>query len=473
MRKGKIFTLGLCLMGLLVMSSCADKNDAFVNVGDGKTGIECSNLDQIVEIPVESNGNWTVLLPEDCDWATLLTTEGSDNGVIRLVVGINSSSEDYTPIKRSTILNVKCGEQTSKIELTQFAGASANDPGDNSDEGALLASKGVGMGYNLLTTGLKAQIFNINVISDSKEPEVKETFDTYPIAMQSIQVQEFDSLESKKDSLGASLKIVVAYGTFKLNIKGAYDSYEKKANANFDYGQVAILPRQAATLGVFDLIALADENEALFNSIFKAGFRKSYTQITKDFSNNNMDKFKAGVNSLLEIYGPVVVTGVTLGGQVSMHVQSDTTQVTDTIKVSGMASIAFKAMVEIDGQVQAAYLKTGTEILKKSMVHGYVQGGSNEAISGVTGALLTSASELNAIKIRQSMIEWEKTVLYDPKKEVNKTEAIEYQFTGIWNLFPFDMMESVRDIIIETYNAKGKQGMLDIEKFQLKPKEIK
>lgn len=473
MKKSRIITLGLCLMGAFAMSSCNDGNDGFVKVGvgDGKTGIECSNLDQIVEIPVESNGNWAASLPDDCDWVTLLTDEGSKNGVIRLVIDLNSASEDYTPTKRSTTLNVKCGDQTSKIELTQFAGASATDPGDNSDEGSLLASKGVGMGFNLLTCGTKGQIFNVNVISDSEDAEIKETFTTSPIAQQSMEVHEFDSLETKKDSLGVELEITVAYGSFKLELKGAYHSYETKASANFRYGQVALLPRQEAALGVLDLVALAEEDETLSKSIFKAGFRKLHKQIITDFNAKNMPKFEKGVRSLLEGYGPVVVTGATLGGQVSFNVQADSTLIEDVTNIKGMASLAFKAIISIEGKVEANYKKAGTEIMKKSFVSGYIQGGSNEAIGKVSGALHSAASELSSEKLNEAMVEWSKTVEYSPKKENNKTEVIEYQFTGIWNLFPSDMMEGVRDEIVKTYNSKGQESMLDIEKFQIKPKK--
>ena len=381
----KCFFVLLSVSLSYVFSSCDDENENY----DGGVGFVEGRLDvdrlggyYRVNVRAEEGQAWTLSVPETNEWITVLTSTGKGDASVELYIednGTKMSREDYLILITENGTSVRI--PVSQTDLLSGETVPENDEVEFYD---VFNNKGIGKGYDIINRKVKQSVVQMTglkkLINGEDAPYADlGLYTEASIAASDVQIVSYDSIDNKLDSIYASLKIGISFGMFKLDVSGAYISSEKVANADVTYRMGCRYPVYEASLGYADLLSYVaeEEDEKVKRQMLSIGFlnlRDKISELAKNPSANKA-QLDAALAKLDATYGPVVVTGTTLGGEMTMKLDADSLEIADEMGIKGDASLSIQAAISITGEAHADYVRKGEMLLSHSNLELTMLGG--------------------------------------------------------------------------------------------------
>lgn len=458
-------------------TSCSESNDIadsglIIEGNIMEKGVSCDLVGGYLSIPVISTGNWNASLPEDCDWAMIVSAPGTGNGTVTVFVESN-----YTNEIRTTTVSVTNGNDRVNIPLSQDNTLDGNPIENASSDSTsfydVAASKGLGMGFNLLNGSRCNSIFNIMAIRYISNNDFSY-YNTYNEGTQTItdaNEASTDSIEIKHDILSIKLSCDIAYGLFKMRLSGGYHGGEDKkttawhwqkaakyelGNAYFDIDNVLAIAETANSEDFKDLVPDA-EMQKYYKSVYTPGFnnkRKAVIAACKegiDTTNYKSDKTLVKVlKQLIDSYGVAVTTETTLGGSFALDLYCDSIYVKEEMGIdSAKAAVAITSgLFSLDAKVAADYQKQSTDILNHSTYTMLLKGGTSTTQTGIQKCFENKEFD----KINDAVKEWVSTLKLTSASNQNNVDVVKVTTRPIWLLFDDpNVAEIVEKYIKDTY----------------------
>lgn len=443
----KVLTIGLILFS---WAGCSD-DEVFLNLPEEQQLISTYRAGGSYTIDIQTNEHWKAQLDENSDWLILLDREGEGSHSIRVIAEHNYSYET-----RHAVLTVEAGGIKKEIPITQSYLPEGQDVPDNTDlvyfDNA--ATKGLGRGFDIRTMKLKEPLLAMNAIKAASKD--KDFYSEQYLAQSDFIVKDMDSLISKTDSLSVdSAHINISYGLFKLNISAFYKSTEKAAGSTIRFHRSVSLPKCLANVNLTNIVSAYDKAKDADKDLYLSAGFEEYRSAIIECINNNEDTTE--LNDLLELldeeFGATVVIGSTLGGEMSLVLDADSTIIADYLNAGGKVSMAISSVFEAG--VEVIYKKAGEEIMNHTNLMLQVKGGDQKKVTELAG-YLTKANTLTADSITAHQTAWGNSI------DANKNaEIINWNLKGIWSLFPLKYRTKIKNWFCEqykdcqTYNIKN------------------
>lgn len=457
-------------------TACSDDETSNLVINNGITEVTINRLGGKVEIPVTADGEWTATISgnemDELPWSNVYQEEGNGKGV--LAVAVDYFNPALQMHERKAQITVKSGDKSQVITLRQFIGLEDGETAPNDSTGYLdiWHDKGVGKPLNPLTGDIRNNfVLNTATIIEMAKGNDKRfntLFSQATLPGMNSEVHLNDSLENNNDSLGVHCKITVKFAKFKLGLEVDYKNHGDQKWHNAVYTGSQDVEFLKAGISTADIAAILEEewDEAknnwkagttLHNDVVSPGFLSAWVSVMKN--RDNQDKFQKAIKNIISKFGPVLVDGATLGGSIFTAIKYDSISIKDNFNVSGTvtANVALAA-IQISGKVEAGYYKNGTDIWQNSESYCSISGGSSQSYEAILKQLEKDLPDREAL--RDAAQKWMASIRCTNNKDDN-ADVISIEYTGIWNLFPFDVADEIQDYIIDYY--KGKKLCVDLE----------
>ena len=469
----------------MAVVSCADNdNEGSFVVNGGAKEVSINRLGGNVKIPIQVSGDWTATITNNerngLLWSDVRQVKG--NGPGTLTVDVDYLNPSLQIPERKALVTLKSGDQSQVITLRQFIGLEDGEKVPNSTEyySDLWYNKGVGKGFYPDTTRVcPNDVLNIkNVIEMAETPDYSTLFAQEDRPGMTVDATINDTLSNNLDSIGVHCVINVKYANFKLSIAADYHNAGKQIENAKTYTASQDLEYKVASTSAADIEAILEDawddttntwkKDSLARKVLSVGFFPKWANVMKNRDDETM--FHRAIDNILENFGPVFIDGATLGGSVFTAIQYDSLGVYDNFEINGTLTTEIAlAAIKISGEVNVDYAKNGQDVWENSHYLCNVSGGGPESYA----ALL---EQLNSMKpqpdeIKDAAQKWMQSIV-SSTDESDNTAVINIQCIGIWNLFPFDVVDSMKEYIMQKYAGKklcfdlNSMGVTSIQKIQ-------
>lgn len=293
----------------------------------------------------------------------------------------------------------------------------------------------------------------------------------------SVEISNFSQLEKRESDITASLSVNMSYGLFKLGLNGDFKMYGASKDSTVSYAANVNDPKLRVMLrtgNLYEYVAPwdpelydADDPDAMteeqYNTmrqtIFSTTFLNNYQKIVKLVDNNQLTVANYSSNKLLNNYlgrlkkqiGPVMITGVTKGGNINIDFKVNEQTASDTMRINGKLDASFTSLFTLNADAAATYLKESASVTKGSTLRIIAAGGSLSAGEAVAGALTkmmtTEQTDFKTAvdNILTQIVAWDKTLTSDNCGITNVTVM------PIWDLFDGEAAEIVKHYMKSQY----------------------
>lgn len=489
----KLYFPLMAAMTVMGFTACQDDvENITLQLGeeDGKE-VSINRIGGMLEVPITTNGSWKASLPGDCDWIALGDSIGNGNHVLEVFVDY---SDPRFAEERRVDLTVTAGEQTKTIRVRQYVGLTDGENtayiNDSVGFNDLYFTRGLGCGINISPVSevdmvrnplFSKTLLNILATKDSRYKDVIiESTDPRLIGRVGVR----DTLATTPQGLDIDASINVAYGLFKLDIKGEYQMGHSHTKNNYKYDVSYEVPRVQASADVPTLRSLLNDKDLAMYA-FTSGFlndRKCIIEKLKQLTDDELDKLATGdptawessrkvrnINSAISLlnddYGAAFVTSTRLGGSCTMSIECDTTALLDTTIVTGSIKTAIEVgLLTVKANVEASYSNISDSILRKAYYAFDIRGGSAETNKNLTQSLNLETTQINSAAINKELGAWMGTIPTNLTSEeaMLNMAVIDMGYRPIWNLFG-EYYDVVRGWYLMKY--KNKKTIIDISKL--------
>ena len=467
----KIFYLMAMAIAAVTFTGCTDEESLSSNlvINNGDTEMTINRLGGSVEIPIMAKGEWTATISDnemdELPWSDVSQEKGNGNGV--LTVNVDYFDPALQMHERKAPITVKSGDKTQTITLRQYIGINDGETVDNDTTTYypdLWHGKGIGKGINPLTGDMSNNyVLNIkNVINQAMNADYATLFSQTPLPHSENDVLLQDTLTDNLDSLGVHCSINVKFAKFRLGLTVDYKNKGKQVEHQAIYTGSQDVNYLYSSTSSSDIATYLEEDWDTTNNqwvnepgiskkLVSPGFRSAWANVMKN--KDNKDDFKKAVNKMISQFGPVFVDGATLGGSIFTAIEYDSLMVVDSFAVYGkLTGNITLAAIQITADVSAGYGKIGTDIWQNSHFYSAISGGDQKTYERMLDQMNSNTPD-RAI-LRDAAKEWMKSIRNSNDKDDN-TAVISVEYTGIWNLFPWDVADEIKAIALEYYEGKN------------------
>jgi hypothetical protein len=210
-----------------------------------------------------------------------------------------------------------------------------------------------------------------------------------------------------------------------------------------------------ANVNLTNIVSAYDKAKDADKDLYLSAGFEEYRSAIIECIDKNEDTTE--LNDLLELldeeFGATVVIGSTLGGEMSLVLDADSTIIAEHLAAGGSVSLAISSVFEAGVKVE--YMKQGEEIMNHTNLMLQVKGGDQKKVTELAG-YLTKANTLTADSITAHQTAWGNSI------DANKNaEIINWNLKGIWSLFPLKYRTKIKNWFCEqykdcqTYNIKN------------------
>lgn len=447
-------------------AACSDDEDKDVNllVNNGETEIRINRAGGVIDVPVAAEGEWqaTVNMGENVrPWAETVNSKGTGQGTLQITVDYLNPKAQLQ--ERTAEVVIKSGASTQTLRLCQYIGLEEGETADNAATepfADLWMSKGIGSGFNVLTAEQTTDmVLNPRGLIDLTESNPKEYATlfrqtTNPNAKNQIALN--DTLEDDSTGLKVKCSIDVKYANFKLNIAVDYNNKGVQVNNVKTYNASQSVVFLSSATDVRSIKALLQEDPTFSKpetrQVVSTGFKWTYMDIMDAHAENDEEWFEDCVISMLDGYGPVVVTGAELGGSLFISMRYDSLYVENNYSVDGKLNAdVMLGAVNINADVDVNYSRYGMDIWQRSQNYVAASGGDKAALTALTSLMADQAP--NRENIRAAAVKWIDSIVSSNNNDDNTT-VVRISYTPIWNLFPARVAKKIKPIVAEYYKGK-------------------
>lgn len=475
-KQGRLYLLALVALIGGVMTACSDDKDPgtgkedpkeeqkepealVVNGGTDKLSI--NRLGGMFSVPVTALEDWKASVvfenADELEWVEVFQQPGTERSVDSLVVNVDYLSPLEQVQQRTAKIVVESGDKKQTLSLSQYIGLKEGETADNASTqpyADLWASKGIGSGFDVTRATLtSAVVFNTRALGElAKQNDYSYLLTQTSNPDAKYQVALLDSLEEDSVRLKVECKIDVKYAGFKLGIKVNYDNQGLQAQTMKTYNASQQVVFLSSNVDAASIAAFAQETEYadIARKVLSPGFKTTYKNVTQSYGDEV--KFKKAVEKMLSVYGPVVVTGADLGGSLFVSMRYDSLYVENKYAVSGKVDTeVMLGAINVTGGVDVQYARKGADIWENSQHFINASGGGQEPLINLTGLMGEKVPDQKTISAAAQT--WISSIVCSNNEDDN-TALVNVQYTGIWNFFPFDMCDEIREIAMNYYQDK-------------------
>lgn len=458
-----------CVLGI---TACSESEDVQLEVsGELEDGAILSEIDGKFEIlRIHTNGSWTIDIPEDAShWVYIAKKSGHGDSNIPVSIDANFGSAEG----RSTTITITSGDVIHKIPVLQHPTYNGEAvPNDDAQHILIAATKGIGLGINLntLTTSIN-RVIDLNAIKSLQKLNSDRyaslfTYNSWNSA--SAEGAIIDSVDTKEDSLGVALSFDINYGDFKMNIGGAYHGDETKSHYQTEYKYGATYNIASASADIASLVAYynkasvsndnSDETEYM-QYLLTGGFIDAKTELEEIFESPDYDSadLDEAIASLVEEFGPAVVSGCNLGGSISLWMKYNLDSIADILNIdTAHVKLAVNSgVLSVGANVEVSYKKEGLKVLENSRFKFNIAGGAKDPQNAVANALSVKRQKEDTDSVyaglQQNITDWMASL------DANKPETLTHtklQIYPIWFFFKGKLRNAVKTWIKTNYKDK-------------------
>lgn len=466
------------VIAIMTCTACTNVDNSVTTIlgNEGGNSFSINRLGGYVEIPVEIEGTWHASINGNVEkghtWCDLAQRRG--NGPGKLVVNVDYMNPLKPEPSREARISIRGDRKTHVVHLVQYIGLEKGEitstNGTDTPDPDLWHNKGIGRGLDPLSGEMSSNfVLNIkNVIELSQLDDYSTLFAEQDIPEMNVEVQVNDTLENNLDSLGVHCIINVKYAKFKLGLEVDYNNSGQQVEHMTTYTGSQDLKYMEANTSTADIESILEnawddsandwvEGDTLAAKVVSTSFKTKWAKVMKN--KDDETKFHAAIDDILKNYGPAFVDGATLGGSIFTAIQYDSLSVDNDFKVDGRLTAAVAlAVIQISGDVNVTYAQKGQEIWQSSHYLCSVTGGDQTSYSSLLEQL--NSMQPNSDALRTAAQTWMSSIR-SSHDTTNNTAVINIKYTGIWNLFPSDIADAIKQYIIQYYD--GQQLCIDLE----------
>lgn len=442
----------LLLLIISFITSC--KSDEPISIDDSDVtthGLRVSVLDGACSFNVKGEGKWEALLSEGCDWATIINTEGDGKGTVEVIYDTNN-----TGTERYATITLKSGESVVAIPLTQAASIDGGAPDNDAEFIKLAGTKYIGYGCNLLEffddaknnplTYTACNVVNTTALSRLMENddfgEYATLANTTEITNTDYENIRIDTIVDKKDNLGISIDIQVAYGLMKFGLSGAYHGGETLSSEVLQIKTGANYPSLEASVNYADILAAYDEwvdegspKKDYRMSILTKGFANIREQLRKACNDDkaSAEEVDGIVGRIIRDYGTGIVTRSKLGGMIALQLEVDSVYIREVTSLDSAKITAdiTAGLFNLKGEAKATYTNNAINHFKNSRHKIKMLGGDGKMMKSIMSTFENSSFDM---KLADAVVDWSNTIVNSNDRS-NTAELLDVEVKPIWVMF--------------------------------------
>ena len=466
MNRIKNVALGFSAVFALAFASCSEESgsSSAIHFPDGfQATQEIEGLNDMLQIPVRSSGQWQATVLDSCRWIYLVSESGSGDGQVTFAVGTNLSDEE-----RTGKIRISNGDGYVDYTLKQHP---YTGNGGNSAEDVQYENSGLGKGMymenyggNSLYDMMAGQIFQFRAMDDAPFDSI-QFISTVNLPHTEIRLDDFAKADTSLTDIKADLTVNVKYGLFSLGLTGDFHMFGESRDTTKTWAGNVQRPLERSTLNYANISMnyswkpnMDDAYKAARASLYDPTFLYLLDEIEKKINQKGATVDRNGqcsdsdleylLSDLDYYYGPAFVSSVTRGGSVSIDFQANESYSNDTLSVGGSLTVGFNSLFSIDGKASAEYLRAAKSLLNGSTLHLVIEGGTmatqNKMITALSDIVKPGADQ-NVDAILEAITAWS-----DEIKSENATIS-DVSVQGIWSLFSRNSRNYVRSYMVSKY----------------------
>ena len=471
----KILFLMAAAIVAVVLNSCTDDgNENSLVINNGNSEVTINRLGGIVQVPIAIDGEWTATISDNSDkddniWSDLGADKGKGAGNLNVYVDYFDPSLQQH--ERKATISVTSGEVSKTITLRQYIGIQDGEAAPNATGVSdLWFNKGLGTGFNLATGEYNNNsIINMQGVKEAvQQTEYATMFRQETRPGMTVDAIMRDSLQSSKDSLHVECDLNVSFAKFKLGLHVDYNNNATIIENAYSYTGSQDLEYLHASLSYNDIVAILEDEwdedtqtfprDGMAKKLVSIGFLNNWKYVMKH--QNDSAEFTDGVKNIVSNYGPVFVTGSTLGGSIFTAIEYDSLFMAEKYGVYGAvkANLALSA-IQITGDFSAGYGTEGSRLWENSHYYCAITGGDRNSYNAMLEQLNSNRPDREKLKVAAQ--QWMQSIRSSDNQKSDNTGIISIEYTGIWNLFPFEISDRIKQIVLDYY--KDKRTCIDLE----------
>lgn len=468
------FGLLASVLCMTTFQSCSDDDAPWINEPtEEESEIVAPATADYATINVKASGNWTVEKEdnENSDWLFVINDSGNGNGTIQV-----SLDPNYEGIDRSADLYVTNGKERVKYTVRQYSVES------NGAEDMNYANTRLGHGIKMTITDDRSgsdistyttagSVFKISDLYKNRDDY--EYVEVSELSSSALSITTLDEATVSKRQITANLSVDVAYGVFKLGLKGDFKMFGEEMDSTKTFAAVAQYPRYLVEVNyddmAWDLIRDKDlsdpEIKAAASKVFSSSFLNKYAKIEALVAKkiNNSDAYTSKdesdlqkqISALDNAYGAAFASSATTGGMATIDMKFSTQHAIDTLQIKGKLTTTISSLFKLNVEASAEYLNATRSDVSGSTLSVKVNGGRLSEMNNVMNALMKlNAGDITATAITEPLEAWGQTLDESPT-------TFMVTFSPIWELFSDDAAEEVMKYYLKKY-PKDKTYMFDV-----------
>ncbi len=471
----KILFLMAAAIVAVVLNSCTDDgNENSLVINNGNSEVTINRLGGIVQVPIAIDGEWTATISDNSDkddniWSDLGADKGKGAGNLNVYVDYFDPSLQQH--ERKATISVTSGEVSKTITLRQYIGIQDGEAAPNADVefSDVWFNKGLGSGYNIDLATFAGCIINMQGVKEAiQQTEYATMFRQDARPGMTVDAIMQDTMQSSLDSLHVHGMINIKFARFKLSLDVDYHNNATIIENACSYTGSQDLEYLHASLSYDDIVAILEDewdedtqtfpSDGMAKKLVSIGFLNRWKNVMKNL--NDSAEFTKAVKILVSKNGPVFVTGSTLGGSIFTAIEYDSLFMAEKYGVYGdvKANLALSA-IQITGTAGAGYGTEGSRLWENSHYYCAITGGDRNSYNAMLEQLNSNRPDREKLKVAAQ--QWMQSIRSSNDKDSDNTGIISIEYTGIWNLFPFEISDRIKQIVLDYY--KDKRTCVDLE----------
>lgn len=467
MNKVGHITVTVLLMALWVLSfiGCSSDDQGSIKTISDVTQLMTDKDGALLDIPIVTDGHWTAVLSEGSEnWAMLSATEGS--GPTNLLLSIDPMDENED--ERYATITLTCGHRTQTVDVKQSIALYCSTSADSLMRYSLIsASKGLGRGYDPYDKFNRVQSQAINLKTVNRL--INECSDLYAGMYTSSRfngiVEDYKdqrNKEDKDDTLSVVMSINIGFAMFTLEGEGHLSSNEDRFDDTTCLRMGICVPCLAAEASCMEINALYEaalkkktngevmtHADSLCLMLFSVSFTNNINKIQEQFRQGN--DITPAVNNLVKKYGVGITSRNMLGGSLAIHLDVDSMRTHEySVIDSAKLSVDIRSyLFDIQAGAALAMKDSVEQTLRHSKYEYSISGGSVDTRT----ALREQLSKNNFTGVSAAVNDWMNSIEVSDDAEINNAELLEANVYPLWNFFPFDMKQKVKETVKAVYQG--------------------
>lgn len=477
----KILFLMAAAIVAVVLNSCTDDgNENSLVINNGNSEVTINRLGGIVQVPIAIDGEWTATISDNSDkednvWSDLGADKGKGAGNLNVYVDYFDPSLQQH--ERKATISVTSGEVSKTITLRQYIGIQDGESAPNADTefSDVWFNKGLGSGYKIDQATFAGCIINMQGVKEAvQQTEYATMFRQDARPGMTVDAIMQDTMQSSKDSLHVDCMINIKFAKFKLTLNVNYNNNATIIENACSYTGSQDLEYLHASISHDDIAAILEDEwdedtqtfpkDGMAKKLVSIGFLNRWKSVMKN--QNDSADFTNAVKNIVSNYGPVFVTGSTLGGSIFTAIEYDSLYMEEEFGVHGKvtANLALSA-IQITGDLTAGYGTKGSRLWENSHYYCSITGGNQTSYNAMLEQLNSNRPDREKLKVAAQ--QWMQSIRSSDDQDSDNTDVISIEYTGIWNLFPFEISDRIKQIVLDYY--KDKRTCMDLNDMGISP----